>query len=224
MPVSGGSADKLGNRYEALWAIDQLLQIVDGAARELTLEPLDPDESRGVELVVVDADDTSCYWSVKRQTTKAAGWTLSALCAKDDRGRTILGDLLGLPIRFDQLPEGILTTTELGRRLLLPESPAMVLAGVARGAPSVLVIDQLDAVSLASGRRAELWSLFDRLYRESKRFPSMSMVVGCRDFDLEHDYTRGGSGKDVRRPVVGGDEEIFGRGVFVFASQWVVRR
>ncbi len=94
MPPSGGSSDKLGNRYEALWAIDRLLHIVDGAAHELTLESLDPDESRGIEFVVVKADGTTAYWSVKRQTTKAAGWTLGLLAAKYDRGRSILGDLL----------------------------------------------------------------------------------------------------------------------------------
>ncbi len=93
-----------------------------------------------------------------------------------------------LPIRFDELPEEILTTTELGRRLLLPESPTIVLAGVADGAPSVLVLDQLDAVSTVSGRRTDLWSLFDSLRREADEYPNMSVIVGCREFDLEHDY------------------------------------
>lgn len=407
MPLAGGSADKLGNRYEALWAIDQLLAVIDGTAATLTLEPIEADESRGIEFIVAFADGTSEYWSVKRQTTKAAGWTLAILNAKDDRGRSVLGDLLAhverdstnravfastlgardfeelraystetsmlearlqlsadldadfrkyvlplcgndperartllsrasthavdearlrhqtdvslrktfyadgggpldvvavrghlaellldkihhridrdivlqalrahgirlrewalertvtdrvnsicveyidpllaqringrflelpgsepivrndgtlgdarilvsgsagggksttfagvlerlrtstvpaLPVRFDQLPEGILTTTELGAKLLLPESPVLVLGGIAAGRPCVLLVDQLDAVSLASGRRAELWSLFERLLRESDRFPEMSVIVGCREFDLEHDH------------------------------------
>ncbi len=407
MPVSGGAADKLGNRYEALWAIDQLLRIVNGAAHWLTLEPLDPNEARGIEFVVGCPEGITEYWSVKRQTTKAAGWTLALLASKDDRGRTILSDLLEhvekdpnsravfastlgardfeelrgyigsreildarlqrsaelssafrdyvlplcggdveralaflrwtrthaadesklsddvnfklrkllyaedgspldaaavrghlkdiiqdnihspldkekilgalrshgfrlrewgleksvrdridalcetyvaalnshlvngtflplagaesilsdngqpvnrkvlvvgeagggksttladvvgqlrgrgiavLPVRFDQLPEGILSTTELGRKLLLPESPALTLAGVASGAPSVLIVDQLDAISIASGRRADLWSLFEALLREVEPFPGMSLIVGCREFDLEHDH------------------------------------
>lgn|SRR5579864_436405 len=94
MPVSGGTADKLGNRYESLWAIDLFLQIVDGAALHLTLEALDADESRGVEFSVATADGAIDYWSVKRQTTGAADWTLALLVRKDDRGRSILGDLL----------------------------------------------------------------------------------------------------------------------------------
>jgi hypothetical protein len=407
MPMSGGAADKLGNRYEILWAIDQLLGIVDGRASSLTLEPPDPDESKGVEFIVRSPLNTIEYWSVKRQTTRAAGWTLGVLTTRDDRGRTILGDLLGhveqaptncavfastlgagdfeelrshatskdtlearldrskelkedfhryvlplcdgdmaralsflqrcrshatdeaqlrervsfairklvyaengssldsgavrghladllldnlhrpvdkeqvlgtlaahgfrqrdwavekhvrdrmdemcnaytsplqsqringvllsregtgallaadnqpihrkmlvvggagsgksttladmverlraakipvLPIRFDQLPEGILTTTELGRKLLLPESPVLTLAGVASGSQSVLIVDQLDAVSIASGRRADLWSLFERLRSEAEQSPGVLLVVGCREFDLEHDH------------------------------------
>jgi len=408
MPASGGTADKLGNRYEALWAIDELLKIIDGTARELALEPLNPDESRGIEFRVANADGTIDYWSVKRQTTKGEGWSLHLLGLPDGRGRSILGDLLGhveknpvhrgvfasalgardfvelcdsapssdtfnarldrskelkadfrdyllqplcggdvkralafllrarakasdetelrdrvdfairkllfvpdgrpldttlvrgflgdllldninrplrqdailralgqhgigrrdwaiertvldqiaalcesytkplseqfinktflqlagseavlgpkgmpvkpkvlvvggagggksctlsaavaqlrnagvpvLPIRFDLLQEGILTTTELGRKLQLPESPAVVLAGVAQGGPCVLVVDQLDAVSMASGRRTEVWSLFDYLRREIEQYPNMSLLVGCRKFDLENDH------------------------------------
>jgi hypothetical protein len=109
-----------------------------------------------------------------------------------------------LAVRFDQLPEGILTTTALGRKMLLPESPALVLAGVAAGNTSVLIVDQLDAISIASGRRTEMWTLFDQLRREAEQFPNMSLVVGCREFDLEHDYrmrsmTTSGSGFAIAR-------------------------
>src|SRR5258708_36933926 len=33
-----------------------------------------------------------------------------------------------------------------------------------------------------------MWTLFEELEREVERLPNMSIVVGCRDFDLEHDY------------------------------------
>ena len=406
VPIAGGTADKLGNRYEVLWAIDQLLGVVDGTTAALTLEPLDADESRGIEFTISRADGAREYWSIKRQTTKAAGWTLAVLASEDERGRSILGDLVAhiervdtnlavfastlgardfeelraycdskevlearlkrssdldadfrkyllplcghdverarnfltrarahavdetrlrhqtdvairktfyaagggpvdalavraylaellldrihepiarteilerlgkhgvrlrewaiertvadrvdsicisylepllaqringgflelpgsgsiasgasvngrrvlvagsagggkstslakavedlrsasvpvLPVRFDQLPEGIINTAELGSKLGLPESPVLVLAGIAAGKDCVLLVDQLDAISLASGRRAELWSLFEALLRESERFPEMSLIVGCREFDLEHDH------------------------------------
>lgn len=404
MPASGGATDKIGNRYETLWAIDQLLRIVSGDAQSLTLEALELDESTGVEFSV-SVNSCKEFWSVKRQTAHAAGWTLALLSARDRTGRSILGDLLGhvepnagargvfastqaatdfeelrahtanremlesrlsrsdalkakflhyvlalcgdkerarsflqrtrtcaideqqlrervhftirtlfynsdnspidvsavrghladllleqihrpidqgsvleflakhgirprdwarertvrdrfesicdayqspltselingrfLPltgsdlllrvgttpiggsvlvvggagggksaslgnlvsrmralntpvvaIRFDQLPDGILSATELGQKLLLPESPAIVLAGVASGGPSVLVVDQLDSISLASGRRTGLWTVFDELRREASKYPGMALVVGCREFDLEHD-------------------------------------
>jgi hypothetical protein len=405
MPTHGGTSDKFGNRYEFLWAVDQLLRVLEGKALDFTLEPISPEESKGIEFKVTNANGTVDYWSVKRQTTQS-GWTLALLTATGDNGRSILGDLIGhvqrseanhgvfastlgagaleelrlyiadealfkdrleqsadlrgkfrasilplcggneelarrllgrirshaadeaqlrdrvqdmirrllyeasgaqlevgkiwalledlllrtihtpidrpiilaelesqnvrlrdwavektvraqigqlcesyvtpikeelingtflslggleeilagdgtpknrknlivggagggksttlghlvesmqqskvpvLPVRFDQLPDGILTTSELGRKLSLPESPGLVLAGVADGGPCVLVIDQLDAISMASGRRVELWSLFDSLRREAERFPNMSLIVGCREFDLEHD-------------------------------------
>ena len=110
MPASGGAADKLGNRYEALWVLDQLLRIVDGAARQLTYEPLDPDESRGIEFAVLKADGTTDYWSVKRQTTRAAGWTLALLADPDDRGRSILGDLMG-HLKRDPSHRGVFAST-----------------------------------------------------------------------------------------------------------------
>lgn len=404
MPIGGGTADKFGNRYEALWAIDCLLAIADGRALNLTLEPVERDEARGIEFSHALEGGTVEFWSVKRQTARAMGWTLNLLTDRDGRGRSILGDLAGhvdrnqrhvavfastlatpeldelrsyaktsdllasrlnlsrglkesfaryllpvfgndekrtltflqrsrtnttdetqlrdrigfsirklfyrtdggeldhdavrgllaefllrhihqevhkslllqelarhsiglqdwstgsraserireicrqyvvplqaerinantlrlegtapletipaqplkilvagkagggksttlaalverliassvpvIPIRFDQLPEGILTTKELGAKLLLAESPALVLAGLASGGPAVMVVDQLDAISLASGRRTDGWLLFESFLNELERYSNVSLVVGCREFDLEHD-------------------------------------
>jgi hypothetical protein len=404
MPTAGGAADKLGNRYEALWAIDGLLSIIDGPYIDLTLEPIELDESRGIEFTLTTTDGATEYWSVKRQTARASGWTLNLLAELNERGRSILGDLFGhlehgqsnravfasavgapvldelhshaatkemfsgrlsqskdlktdvmlyllpicnndfdharslilrtttnttderqlrgrinfairklfyatdgtqididgvrncladllldrihqkvtrkdilaalslhsvavqdwslqspirdridqlcraytgplqeeringamlhlegsepldqipseakrllvvgtggggkstslaslvdrvsamgipvIPVRFDQIPEGVSTTSELGHKLGLRESPSLVLAGLAAGGPAVLVIDQLDAVSFVSGRRAECWALFESLCDEVERYRNVSLVVGCREFDLEHD-------------------------------------
>lgn len=407
MPIPGGTSDKFGNRYEALWAIDQLLRIVEGDSQSLILEPIDPEESRGIEFYVTNLDGTFAYWSVKRQTTKAAGWTMSLLATPDPGGRSILKDLLDhverdpahigvfastlgagnfkelqmyavdtptlnarldrsaelkqefndsvlaicgrnferarkfllstrvstsdeeglrqrvgfairhlffdergvpidpdavrgylgdllldrihrpidtdailaalaahgirrrdwaiektvtdriaalcaayvnplrselingsfiqlgdpyaivgaderpvgprilvvggagggkssalattvdrlrkagipvIPISFDGPLDGLITTTGLGEKLNFPESPALVLAGISRGRQGALVVDQLDSVSVASGRRIELWSLFDLLRREVEQYPNLSLIVGCRKFDLEHDH------------------------------------
>ena len=56
---------------------------------------------------------------------------------------------------FTQLPD------DVGEQIGLPGSPANVLAAVAQGRFCVLIIDQLDALSLTSGRNA---NLFDCVY------------------------------------------------------------
>jgi hypothetical protein len=64
MPTHGGTSDKFGNRYEFLWAVDQLLRILEGKAVDLTLEPVSPEESNDIEFKVTNADGTVNYWSV----------------------------------------------------------------------------------------------------------------------------------------------------------------
>lgn len=81
-----------------------------------------------------------------------------------------------------------LTTKQLGRQLDLPASPAIVLAGIADGSTSVLIVDQLDAMSLVSGRNPKMWDVFRQLRDEVADFPNMKMILACRDFDLDHDH------------------------------------
>lgn len=407
MPAKGGASGKLGDQYEALWAVDAALRVAHGSAEYVTYESLDPEESRGVEFNVQTEGAEIEFWSVKRQTTTAAGWTLATLVKPDEHGRSILGDLrahlervprtlavfasalgaprleelrsvaataqtlqqrlkhsaelkkdydkyllalfdgneedtrhfltrlqirtadqsslrtniestisllfystkgdsvnasairrllaeylldhmhrkidremllnhlaahgyrrrdwtvdttirdkvnalcdaytrplreqliggtlqtlpgagkiLGpdsppiarrtlisggagggksselahaverlraarvpvLPIRMDVVTEDVLTPQRLGEALSLPASPVTVLAGLADGGDCVLVVDQLDAVSLASGRRVDLWSLFEQLLAEADQYQNLRVIVACREFDLEHDH------------------------------------
>lgn len=90
-------------------------------------------------------------------------------------------------IRMDEL-DLCSTAKRLGQQLDLPASPAVVLAGTANTKPCVLVIDQLDAMSLVSGRNPQLWSAFEEVCEDAAAFPNMKVVLGCRDFDLNHDY------------------------------------
>lgn len=408
MPAKGGASGKFGDQYEALWTVDAALRVVDGQADSVTYESLDPALSRGVEFNLRSSTGYLEFWSLKRQTATAAGWTLATLVRSDDTGRSILGDLVAhvernfsniavfastlgaakleelrsasttadifnarldqsnglnteykqyllplfggdqerarqfltrvqvrtsdetslrtniesaisrlfyretggaidapgirrllaeyllnhmheridqsmlidhlaangirrmdwkvektirervsalcdeytqplrellirgalqklpgadkllgsdglpiarrtllaggagggkstelahiverlreaeiptLPVRMDVIPENILTPARLGSDVLsLHTSPVAVLAGIAEGGNCVLVIDQLDAVSLASGRRTEVWMLFERLLAEADGYPNMRIVVACRAFDLEHDH------------------------------------
>lgn len=89
-------------------------------------------------------------------------------------------------LRLDNLPR-VLVTDNLGRELGLPRSPAVVVAGIAHGGRCVLVIDQLDALSLVSGRNDHLWPVFHLLLAEAGRVPNMRVLLACRAFDLHHD-------------------------------------
>ena len=57
------------------------------------------------------------------------------------------------------------------------------LAAHARGGPGLLVIDQLDALSLASGRMPTTFDAVVELLREATAFPEMRVVLACREFD-----------------------------------------
>lgn len=86
----------------------------------------------------------------------------------------------------DRLPDAT-TTTQLGVKLELPESPATVLAAVAAGGDALLVIDQLDAVSVTSGRHPERLGLISDLLREARSYPRLRTLLAGRQFDIDND-------------------------------------
>lgn len=92
-----------------------------------------------------------------------------------------------LSFRLDRL-EPFSSTTQLGRRLDLPVSPVTALSVIAGDRPSVLVIDQLDAVSLASGRMPQSFDAIADVVREASAFPSMRVLLACRKFDVKNDH------------------------------------
>lgn len=91
-----------------------------------------------------------------------------------------------LSMRLDRL-EACATPRELGHALGLPESPVSVLANISEGRNCLLVIDQLDAVSLASGRNSDFFDCISAMLREVRRHPSMRVLVACRKFDVDND-------------------------------------
>ena len=94
MPRTGGEADKFGNRYERLWTVDAVLDLIDGDYSELTVEAIG-DEAAGVEFVRTDHSGIREYHSIKRQHSKG-NWTIARLTPtnpKDPEERSILGDL-----------------------------------------------------------------------------------------------------------------------------------
>lgn len=91
-----------------------------------------------------------------------------------------------LALRLDRAGDSN-TARQLGERLDLPGSPVLALGSVARGGPALLVCDQLDATSRASGRVTEVFEVFDELLREAERFPEMRVLLACRQFDIDND-------------------------------------
>jgi len=91
-----------------------------------------------------------------------------------------------LALRLDIQTE-VLTSRRFGEELGLPESPVLVLAGISNGGRCVLVLDQLDAISFASGRNQGLWGVFVEMLTEARSYPQMRVLLACRAFDAEND-------------------------------------
>ncbi|MFJ4565335.1 hypothetical protein ACIP4U_16775 [Streptomyces caelestis] len=91
-----------------------------------------------------------------------------------------------LAFRLDRL-EPFGSTHELGQGIGLPMSPVGALGAVADGRPCVLVVDQLDAVSMASGRIPETFDAVADMVDEAAAYPGMRVVLACRAFDAEAD-------------------------------------
>lgn len=95
-----------------------------------------------------------------------------------------------LAFRLDRL-KPVSTTAELGQQLGLEESPTLVLAAAAVGPEAVLVVDQLDAVSTASGRSSDFFDAVEGLLAEARGLRerlNLHVVVVCRAFDWENDH------------------------------------
>ncbi|WP_459739363.1 hypothetical protein [Streptomyces sp. E-15] len=117
--------------------------------------------------------------------TGAAGGGKSAVL---HQARTTLEER-GVPVlafRLDRL-DPFDTTRELGRCIGLTTSPADALAAVADGRPGVLIVDQLDAVSLASGRIPDTFDAVADLVAEAVAEPALRVVLVCRAFDVRAD-------------------------------------
>ena len=101
-----------------------------------------------------------------------------------DRGAPVLA------FRLDRLVS-VSTTVDLGRHLDLEESPILALAAAAEaaGQPAVLIVDQLDAVSTASGRSSGAFDLVEQLVHEARGAEpaTIHVVVVCREFDWQND-------------------------------------
>ena len=96
-------------------------------------------------------------------------------------------DVPSLALRLDRLTEDDHSAQAIGTRRGLPESPTITLGEYAGDRPSVLCIDQLDALSFVSARQQSGWGALRELVDEARNYPKMRILFACRSFDLEQD-------------------------------------
>lgn len=77
MPLSGGAADKYGNRYEGRWTVKCMLDILDGKATGIHLERVGA-EGVGFEFELYKGQITE-YHQVKRQNSTSGRWLIGEL-------------------------------------------------------------------------------------------------------------------------------------------------
>ncbi|MCY3567980.1 MAG: hypothetical protein OXH38_05095 [Chloroflexi bacterium] len=79
------------------------------------------------------------------------------------------------------------TSRDLGRAMALSDSPSVLLDGVSAGLPALLVVDQLDAVSLFGGRMPDNFEAVHEAIDEIRRSPNIKVLLAARTADLEWD-------------------------------------
>ncbi len=76
--AGGGRADKLGNRYEGLWVVRQLLHLLAGDALDVIVEAVGDDE-RGVDVWVTRQNRNRDAQQCKRKNRSIGQWTVAEL-------------------------------------------------------------------------------------------------------------------------------------------------
>lgn len=93
-----------------------------------------------------------------------------------------------LAIRLDQVAK-VATLGQLGDATIeIADSPAVVLEQIGGRQPSILFIDQADAVSEMSGRASEIRAILLRLVNQARFYGHVTVVFSCRSFDLDNDH------------------------------------
>lgn len=90
-------------------------------------------------------------------------------------------------IRMDALQSVAYTASQLGEQFGLNGSPGQLLGAFSADQPSLLVVDQLDAVSSFSGRITEAFAAVEDLLDRSRSWPQMRVLLSVRTVDLRRD-------------------------------------
>ena len=157
---------------------------LDGARRKLIRHQLVPRLATGTLLSRMEREPTDSVVTGRAGSGKTA-CVIEVVDGLRSRGIPVLS------LRLDRFLSAS-TSKDLGRCLGLEESPALVLAAAAAAAkrPSVLIVDQLDAVSTMSGRNSGAFDLVEQLLHEVRGThgrATIHTIVVCRAFDWKND-------------------------------------
>lgn len=163
-------------------AHEQVLAITNSWRQSIQRELLQPPIERAEAAQLVEALDLD---RIGLMSGTAGGGKSSVLeqtvASLESAGAEVLA------LRLDRL-DPFVSTTDLGRQLGIETSPAVALALAADDRDAYLVIDQLDAVSLASGRMPESFDIVMDLIGEALSVSGMRVVLACREFDIDNDH------------------------------------
>lgn len=90
---------------------------------------------------------------------------------------TLKGDLLS----------GITNLEDLRERLDLPENVERVLMHLARDGKAVLLVDQIDALSLSLAHDMKALDVVLKLVARARLQPNIKIIIACRTFDFKND-------------------------------------
>jgi hypothetical protein len=90
-------------------------------------------------------------------------------------------------VRLDGVAADARTARSLGPAMDLNDSPPVVLSALAGTGRALLLLDQLDAVSLYSGRIPDVFEAVDDALQTSAQFENLTVVAAVRTVDLEND-------------------------------------
>ena len=182
----GYSLRRLTSPESAITAVQTATDhYLDGVRRRLIRHRLIPREAAKALLSKLDGTETVSVLTGGAGSGKTA-CVVQIVDALRARGLPVLA------FRLDRHMSAS-TTTALGSRLDLEESPVLVLATAASAAvrTGVLIVDQLDAVSTMSGRNSAAFELVEQLVHEirgTQAHAKIQTVVVCRAFDWNNDY------------------------------------
>lgn len=163
-------------------AREQVLTITNSWRESVQRELLQPPIERAEATQLVEALDLSRIGLV----SGTAGGGKSAVLEQTITSLESAGAEV-LALRLDRLDQ-FTSTIDLGRQFGLDTSPAVALALASEDRDAFLVIDQLDAVSLASGRMPESFDVVMDLIGEALSVPGVRVILACREFDIENDH------------------------------------